>query len=136
MQETDRAFVFGIDRHMDAQTYANMLYTRSGYIIWEQGRPAGVLHYCMIWDRLPFLNLIYVLPEYRNRGLGSQALELWEEKMEKRGYKMVMVSTQVDEEAQRLYRRRGYVDCGGWILAGTPFDQPMELFLRKVLGEK
>jgi len=50
------------------------------------------------------------------------------------GYPMVMLSTQVDEEAQHFYRKRGYVDCGGIVFSGTPLDQPMEMVMRKVLG--
>lgn len=48
-------------------------------------------------------------------------------------YKMVLLSTQVDEKAQFLYRRLGYVDNGALFLEKTPFDQPAELFLKKIL---
>lgn len=62
-----------------------------------------------------------------------QAMLCWENEMKAQGYKMTLVSTQVDEGAQHLYRKLGYIDCGGLVLNDTPFDQPMELFLRKVL---
>ena len=47
--------------------------------------------------------------------------------------KMTLISTQVDESAQHLYRKLGYMDCGGLVFRDTPFDQPMEMFFRKVL---
>ena len=53
--------------------------------------------------------------------------------MKERGYKMVLLSTQADETAQHFYRKLGYVDCGALIFQNTPFDQPTELFFRKVL---
>ena len=53
--------------------------------------------------------------------------------MKQQGYKMTLISTQADEEAQHLYRKLGYIDCGGLVFNHTPFDQPMELFFRKVL---
>jgi hypothetical protein len=53
--------------------------------------------------------------------------------MKKQGYKMALLSTQVNEESQHLYRKLGYVDCGGLVFHNTPFDQPMEMFFRKVL---
>ena len=86
-----------------------------------------------LWDNLPFLNFIFVVKEYRNRRFASQALAFWENDMRKQGYKMVLISTQADEKAQHLYRKLGYIDCGGLVFHHTPFDQPMELFFRKVL---
>ena len=33
----------------------------------------------------------------------------------------------------KFFRKLGYIDCGGLVFQNTPFDQPMELFFRKVL---
>ncbi|MDE7476904.1 MAG: hypothetical protein K2M91_02970 [Lachnospiraceae bacterium] len=46
---------------------------------------------------------------------------------------MVLISTQVDEDAQHLYRHLGYNDCGALLFDNTPMEQPMGLFMRKVL---
>lgn len=64
---------------------------------------------------------------------GKQAVISWEKEMKNQGYRMTLISTQVDEGAQHLYRKLGYIDCGGLVLDHTPFDQPMEMFFRKVL---
>ena len=133
MQMTDRDFVMEIDSHVNELQYKNRVYTKTGYIIWENGRRTGLLHYSVLWDNLPFLNLIYVAEPHRNQGIGSQALKLWEEDMKAQGYKMVLLSTQVDENAQHLYRKSGYIDCGALLMNGTPFEQPMEMFMRKIL---
>ena len=61
------------------------------------------------------------------------AMTQWEQEMKKRGFNTLLISTQVDEKAQEFYRKRGYVDCGGLVFQGTPFSQPMEMFMRKVL---
>ncbi len=79
------------------------------------------------------MNLLFVKEEYRHKGYAKQAIISWENEMKKRGYKMTLISTQVDEGAQHLYRKLGYVDCGGLVFHNTPFDQPMEMFFRKVL---
>ena len=76
---------------------------------------------------------VYTKPQYRHKGYAKQAIISWENEMKKRGYKMTLISTQVDEGAQHLYRKLGYVDCGGLVFHNTPFDQPMEMFFRKVL---
>ncbi len=133
MEKQDKDFVISIDKHVSDIGYDRHVYTKTGYIMWEENVSIGLLHYSIIWDNLPFLNFIFVDKKYRNRGFASQALAFWEEDMKQQGYKMTLVSTQVDEEAQHLYRKLGYIDCGGLVLNNTPFDQPMELFLRKVL---
>lgn len=129
----DRAFVMSIDRHVSETAYHHRVYTKSGYVLWEQDKPVGLMVHCVLWDNLPFMNLIYVQEPYRNRGFGSQAIKFWEEDMKKQGYKMVLVSTRADESAQHLYRKLGYLDCGALLFHDTPMEQPMEIFLRKVL---
>jgi ABC-type multidrug transport system ATPase subunit len=57
----------------------------------------------------------------------------WENEMRELNYKMLMTSTQVNEEAQHFYRKLGYIDKGSIVFDGTPYDQPMEMFLVKVL---
>lgn len=133
MQKQDKNFVMNIDKHVNDNGYNKRVYTKTGYIMLEKDVPMGMMHYSVLWDTLPFLNFIFVDKKYRNRGFASQALAFWENDMRQQGYKMTLISTQVDEEAQHLYRKLGYVDCGGLIFNHTPFDQPMELFFRKVL---
>ncbi len=129
----DRDLWLRMDPHATAEGFSRKVAAGSGYVLWQEGTPAGLLHYSVLWDRLPFLNLLYVLEEHRGRGYGTQAMAQWEEKMKEQGYPMVLLSTQVDENAQHFYRKLGYEDCGGLLLGHTPLEQPMELFLRKVL---
>lgn len=131
--ERDKNFVMSIDRHIDEAGFANRVYTKSGFVLWEEGEPVGIMSHCVLWDNLPFLNLIFIKEECRGMGLGRQAMLIWENEMKKRGYKMVLLSTQADETAQHFYRKLGYVDCGGLVFSGTPADQPMEVFFRKIL---
>lgn len=129
----DKAFVMSIDQHVDDLKYENRVYTKSGYVMWEGDYPIGVMVHCILWDNLPFLNFICVKEEYRGNGYGTQAMKQWEEDMKNQGYKMVLISTQVDESAQSFYRKLGYVDCGALLFNNTPFEQPMEMFMRKLL---
>lgn len=131
--EKDKAFVKTLDRHVDDRSYANRVYTKSGYVIWEGERRIGVLSHCVLWDTIPFMNLIFIQEADRGKGFGTQALADWEREMKRQGYQMALISTQADETAQHWYRKLGYTDCGGLIFANTPFEQPMEIFFRKVL---
>lgn len=49
--------------------------------------------------------------------------------MREYGAEVVLTSTQADETAQHLYRKRGYRDIGGFVLPG----EPLELMLLKQL---
>ena len=129
----DEKFAMSIEHHIDDVRYDNRGYTKSGYVIWEKDERIGIIMHCILWDNLPFMNLIVIKEKYRGKGFAKQAIICWENEMKNQGYKMTLVSTRVDEEAQHLYRKLGYIDCGGLILYHTPFDQPMELFFRKVL---
>lgn len=133
MTRQDKAFAMGMDAHMDEAAFQNRVLTKSGYVLWEGEQPVGLMHHCVLWDNLPFLNLLYVLENQRGKGFGTQAMAHWEREMKDQGYKMVLLSTQADESAQHFYRKLGYVDCGGLVFQNTPFDQPTELFFRKVL---
>ena len=132
----DKEFVMSIDSHVNDIGYANRVYTKSGYVIWENNQRIGIMVHCILWDNLPFLNFIFIKEEYRGKGFAKQAILDWEEEMKKQGYKMTLLSTQTDEGAQHLYRKIGYIDCGGLVFNNTPFDQPMEVFFRKVLLER
>lgn len=128
----DKAFVMSLDQDIDDTGYANRVYTKSGYVIWEKDQRIGIITHCILWDKLPFMNLILVQEEHRGKGFAEQIIS-WENEMKNQGYKMTLISTQVDEGAQHLYRKLGYIDCGGLVFDHTPFDQPMEMFFRKVL---
>lgn len=134
MQPDDKPFVMRIDSHVSECQYMNRVLTKTGYIIWENGERAGLMHYSVLWDNLPFLNLIFVEEAYRSRGLASEAMRLWEEDMRRQGFQMVLLSTQVDENAQHFYRKLGYTECGALLMNGTPLEQPMEMFMRKILS--
>lgn len=129
----DKEFVMSIDKHINDTGYNNLVYTKSGYVIWEKNQRTGIIVHCILWDNIPFMNFLFIKEEYRNKGLAKQAIISWENEMKNQGYKMTLISTQVDEGAQHLYRKLGYIDCGGLVFNNTPFDQPMEMFFRKVL---
>ena len=133
MNQQDMGFVRSVDAHGNEAAFQNRVLTQSGFVLWEEERPVGLMHHSILWDNLPFLNFLFVLEAQRGKGFGSRAMAAWEREMKRRGYKMVLLSTQADETAQHFYRRLGYVDCGCLVFQNTPLDQPTELFFRKVL---
>lgn len=133
VEEEDREFWFSMDSHARTGEFAKKVRDQRGYVLLAAGNPAGILHYSLFWDNLPFLNLITILPSFRGKGYGRAAMAQWETDMKQAGFAMTLVSTQVDEDAQHFYRKLGYRDCGCLLLQDCPLAQPMELFLCKTL---
>ena len=78
--------------------------------------------------------MLFVDQEYQRKGYGKHLMEYWENDMKMQGYKMLLTSTQVDEEAQHFYRKLGYKDCGGFVIDVSEYAQPMEMFFLKSIG--
>jgi Acetyltransferases len=131
--EEDRTFWTTLDKHLSVNEFMLKCRDKRGYIISDNEKPIGIMRYNLFWDIIPFLTFIYIDNACQKKGFGRQAMLYWENEMRELGYKMLMTSTQVDEEAQHFYRKLGYIDRGGIFLDNTPFEQPQEVFLIKVL---
>jgi GNAT superfamily N-acetyltransferase len=133
--ETDKPFWFTLDAHFNECEFDLKIRDKRVYIISIEGKPIGVMRYNLMWDNTPFLTLIYIDDAYHGKGYGKQAMLFWENEMRELGYKMVMTSTQVGEQAQHFYRKLGYKERGGIFLDDTPFEQPQEMFMIKILED-
>jgi len=131
----DKAFWYTLDEHLDETEFELKIRDKRGYVICVGGKPVGIMRYNLIWDNTPFLTLIHIDDAFHGNGYGRYAMQLWENEMRGLGYKMVMTSTQVDEQAQHFYRKLGYKERGGIFLDNTPFEQPQEMFMVKVLED-
>lgn len=133
MKLDDFAFVRRLLPRISLEIFEKMEKGNFGYIVEEKGVKKGILLFTILWEKIPFIQHLIIDEKERNKGLGTRALKEFEEKMRKQNFKIVMLSTQVDEKAQFLYRKLGYIDNGVFFLENSPFDQPAELFLKKML---
>lgn len=131
--ESDTLFWLALDKHISENELQLKIRDKRGYIINDDDKPVGILRYNLFWDNTPFLTLIYLEESYRGKGFGKQTMLAWEREMLELGHKMVMTSTQADEESQHFYRKLGYIDKGCLVMDKTPFEQPMEIIMIKVL---
>jgi len=102
----DRPFWLRLDRHLPEEGFARKVRDREGYVLEEDGQPAGLLRWNLFWDEIPFCTLLAVAEDRRGRGLGRALLARWESDMAARGHRLVMTSTRADERAQGF--------TGGW----------------------
>ena len=127
----DREFWYRLDAHLPSEEFAEKVRTHRGYVLLLDGSPVGLLRYNLFWDNTPFCTLLYIAPDFRGMGLGKALMLHWEADMRRRGFAMLMTSTQSDEDAQHFYRKLGYRDCGGFVVNIPGFEQPLELLFVK-----
>jgi GNAT superfamily N-acetyltransferase len=133
VESSDKEFWYSLDRHLPDKEFERKIRDGMGYIIMADEKPIGVLRYNLFWDNIPFLTLIFIDWPYQKKGFGFKAVDFWEKEMKKSGYGMILLSTQVDEEAQHFYRKLGYKDCGCLVVDTPKYEQTMEMFMAKAL---
>lgn len=98
----------------------------------RRGGLVGALHLEYLWSLVPYVALIYVLPEHQGRGVGRALLRFAETFLREQGHDTLYSSSQADErEPQAWHRRAGFEECG--IIAGINKGVG-EVFFRKGLS--
>ena len=109
---------------------------RSGeaFVIEDGGKRLGVLHYTLLWEELPFLNLLLLCRDMQGKGYGKSALAAWETMLRAAGHKTALLSTRADEKGRTFSGRYGYTECGSLNMRGFAAPQEAaELFFYKNL---
>lgn len=110
------------DKHIDKEELRNIILLNRVYIVENGGRFIGWLRYNLFWDNTPFMNMLYLLENYRGMGYGKRIVKHWEEQMKLLNYEFVMTSTASDEYAQHFYVKLGYHTIGGFRLGNEPYE--------------
>ena len=125
--QQDLDFLSEHDKHIDYAILKESIKSKRVYILEYNNKSIGWLRYNLFWDNTPFLNMLYVLEEYRKQGFGALLLEHWEKQMSIQGYKTIMTSTLVHEDAIHFYLKYGYQVVGGF----HPSEDEYEVILKK-----
>lgn len=127
--DNDFDLLIKYDIHICETELRNCITEKRILIMFHKSTFVGWLRFNLFWDNIPFMNLLYILEDFRRKGFGNSLVGFWENEMMKNGYKVVLTSTQSNEQAQFFYRNIGYADCGSLILPG----EPLEIILLKKL---
>lgn len=119
-----------LDTHVTSDMLANLVAAERVMVIAVDGVVVGILRWGLFWDEIPFMNLLWLLPDWRGKGLGRQLVEAWESSRLAAGHSLVLTSTVSAETAQHFYRQLGYVDSGALLLP----DEAAEIIFRKHLS--
>ena len=66
------------DKHVSKEELSNIINLQRVYILYENNKFIGWLRYGLFWDNTPFMNMLYVLEEYRNKGYGKTLVYTFE----------------------------------------------------------
>lgn len=131
VQLEDKKFWYRLDKHLPEQEFNQKVLQKRGYVLLENHIPIGLLRYNLFWDNTPFCTMLFIDWQHQGKGYGKKLMTYWEHDMKSQGYRMLLTSTQVDEQAQHFYRKLGYKDCSGFVIDIPQYAQPMELFFIK-----
>ena len=98
----------------------------------RRGSPVGYARLEYLWSRVPYIALIWVLPEHRRQGAGKAMLRFMKDYLRENGHQRLFSSSQVDEaEPQAWHRHVGFEECG--LIGGINDGGVGEVFFRKRL---
>lgn len=128
--DNDLAILKKYDSHISESELKNSIKLNRILIIFDNKRFAGWLRFNMFWNNTPFMNMLYILEEYREQGYGKRLTDYLEKDMRKNNFQTVLTSTLSNERAQFFYRKNGYTDCGSIKMP----NEPLEIVLLKNLN--
>ena len=118
--------------HVPAEVVKRKVDWQEIIIAERRGGLIGALHLEYLWSSVPYVALIYVLPEHQRQGAGRALLRFAETFLRERGHDALYSSSQADErEPQAWHRHVGFEECG--IIAGINKGVG-EVFFRKGLS--
>lgn len=129
----DLAFV-SLDGQLPAGRVARLIADRQVYLATRDTEPAGYARVEYLSTKIPYLSLIWVMPEQRRRGVGRALLAAIERAERAAGREFLYSSSQADEsEPQAWHRRVGFIECG--FIGGINPGGVGEVFFRKPIAE-
>lgn len=123
--DKDLPSILKYDRHIRPDRLEDCIRSRRVYVLLDGQKCVGVLRYSLFWQSIPFLDLLYLDEDYRDKGYGSRMMACWEDAMRAEKYPHVMLSTQADERAKFFYEKLGYRRIGAFLPPEQEADEIM-----------
>ena len=77
----DYSFLITNDLHISEEELYKSIDDNKVIVLTIDDKIIGWLRYNLFWDNIPFMNMLYLLEEYRRVGLGSKLVSFWENEM-------------------------------------------------------
>lgn len=121
-----------LDHYIPTEVVRRKIEQQEVVVAERQGSPVGYARLEYLWSTVPYVALIWVLPEHRRQGAGKAMLRFMEDYLRENGHQHLFSSSQVDEaEPQAWHRHVGFEECG--LIGGINDGGVGEVFFRKRL---
>mgnify|MGYP005863264691 CR=1 FL=1 len=111
--ESDFEWLQEHDEHVNHEWIKRCLHHGEYILAVDEKNRRGFLRFSMFWGNIPYMDLIWITKNYREKGIGSSLFLFWEKEMKKRKAKVLMTSSMLDEpEPQKWHKRNGFMKCG------------------------
>ena len=128
-EKSDIEILSTYDKHIGKTELESAISLGRIIVAEKNGTFIGWLRWNLFWDNTPFMNMLFILEQYRSCGFGRTMTAYWEKQMKAKGYDLVMTSSLSNETAQHFYRKLNYVDSGALLLP----EEPLEIiFVKKI----
>ena len=121
----DLDILCALDPHLDRKTQEQKIARNEVIVCWDGDEIVGVVRYSLFWDKIPFINWLWVKEENRVQGIGRALMASIVREARRLDQNLILTSTQSDEPGQHFYRKIGFRDIGGFVLG----DEPLEIIL-------
>lgn len=118
------------DHHISKEVMTQKIEAKQIIVSYFDDEFAGWLRFGFFWDEIPFMNMLFVVDKFRQKGIATSLVTYWEKEFET-NHDIVLTSTLSDETSQHFYRKLSYQDCGGFVLPG----ESMEIILMKKVSK-
>ncbi len=84
-QASDFGWLQEHDKHANPEWISRCLHHGEYILAADEQDRKGFLRFSMFWGNIPYMDLIWVLKNFRQHGVGSGLFSFWEKEMKKRG---------------------------------------------------
>ena len=78
--QKDLPFLLSHDRHIAADEIRSVV-SLGRMLVLEEEHIIGWLRWNLFWDNTPFMNMLFILEQYRSCGYGRKMVVYWEKQM-------------------------------------------------------
>lgn len=105
--------IVGLDTELITEVIEFKIQQRQIVLAKMEDRLVGYIRLDPIWNKIPYIGLIWVDPDLRGQGLGKTVLGWLIEELKQTGHTELYSSSQTDEEQpQKWHRSAGFLEAG------------------------
>lgn len=120
-----------------AEDWAKRCLQFGEYFVAEEGDVViGFLRFSRFWGKIPYMDMIRVLPSHRHSGVGTALFQAWERAMIEEGAELLMTSSEWAEADPQAWHRRNGFRAAGSIDFRIVQPSPEIFFLKDISGAR